>query len=657
MAENRFDPMDFLAGEGEMAQRIRAHDWSDHALGPAPQWPQSLRAALSICLNSAFPTAIYWGPDLRLLYNDAWAPIPGPRHPDALGQPAHEVWSDIWHIIAPQFAQVMEQGKGLFAQEQMLPMRRLGVEEETWWNYSFTPLRDEDGRITGVFNSGSEITENVVQRRNAEFLVSANNAFRTARSPDEALGFSLAQLGALLGAARVGLRERTLSGGEVAFALLHEWCAEGTSNSEKFALPSRVGASLQEKFMSGAVTSVALRDPDIEPESRAYLESLGVVQGLGVPWVENGEVTSAIAVQWHKDRMIRSLDISAIERVLETTMGWIARERSRERERVMASEIDHRARNLLAVVQSVTRMTDGADVAQVKADLEGRFEALSRVHGLLGQKRWSNVTFQELAEEELAPFGPDVFDRIDMTGPRVALSPSEAQVIAMILHELTINALKHGFLGAAEGQLSLSWTASEDGRLEVIWRETGVPTEAGAGAEGGDGYGSVLLSDVVKGQLGGEMRRSLEPTGIRYELSFPRQADEATAGPSDVTQQPLKRRAQAKSVMILEDDVIIAMDLAATLEEAGYARYGEFRDARSAMARIEASPPDLAILDWNLVGETSEQVAGWLKARGVPFVVVSGQEISDAPDDPRRGAPLLIKPISYAALLSALHRL
>ena len=154
-----------------MAQRIRAFDWASHPFGPPADWPQSLRAALSICLNSAFPTAIYWGPELRLLYNDAWAPIPGPRHPAALGQPAREVWSDIWHIIDPQFAQVIEQGQGLFAQEQMLPMRRHGIEEETWWNYSFTPLRDADGGITGVFNSGSEITENVIQRRNAEFLV------------------------------------------------------------------------------------------------------------------------------------------------------------------------------------------------------------------------------------------------------------------------------------------------------------------------------------------------------------------------------------------------------------------------------------------------------------------------------------------------------
>ncbi|MDD9743334.1 MULTISPECIES: HWE histidine kinase domain-containing protein [Marinovum] len=649
--------MDFLAGEGEMAQRIRAFDWASHPFGPPADWPQSLRAALSICLNSAFPTAIYWGPELRLLYNDAWAPIPGPRHPAALGQPAREVWSDIWHIIDPQFAQVIEQGQGLFAQEQMLPMRRHGIEEETWWNYSFTPLRDADGGITGVFNSGSEITENVIQRRNAEFLVAANNAFRTAPSPDQALRFSLAKLGELLGACRVGLRERTQIEGQVAFAMIHEWCAEGTPPSAEIAMPSQVGVSLQEKILSGEVTAAALSDADLEPASREYLERVGVVQGLGVPWVENGEVTSVIGVQWHKERVISAFDISAIERVLETTMGWIERERGRERERVMASEIDHRARNLLAVVQSVTRMTTGDDVAQVKADLEGRFAALSRVHGLLGQKRWVNVTFQELAEEELAPFGPDVFDRIEMSGPQVALSPTEAQVLAMVLHELTTNALKHGFLSTSDGRLALSWALPDTSRLDVCWHETGVPTNGPAVSDGQEGYGSVLLHEVVKGQLGGEMRREVGPGGIRFDLSYPRQADTPGPSPSEVLRPSPEAPAPARSVMIVEDDVIIAMDLAATLEEGGFARFGEFRDSQSALARLESERPDLAILDWTLAEGTSEPVAAWLRENGIPFVVVSGQELSGAEDDPRRGAPLLIKPISYTALLSTLDRL
>lgn len=105
------DDLDFLSGGGEMGARIRAYDWSETPLGPPQQWPQSLRSALSICLHSSFPTAIYWGPDLRILYNDAWAPIPAERHPAALGQPGEKVWNDIWDVVGSQFERVRSTGR------------------------------------------------------------------------------------------------------------------------------------------------------------------------------------------------------------------------------------------------------------------------------------------------------------------------------------------------------------------------------------------------------------------------------------------------------------------------------------------------------------------------------------------------------------------
>ncbi|MDH4441210.1 MAG: PAS domain-containing protein [Rhizobium sp.] len=157
----------FLKHGGRMAELIRARDWSD-GLGPIETWPPSLRSALSICLSSAFPTAIYWGPELRLLYNDSWAPIPGERHPSALGRPAREVWADIWDVVGPQFEEVLATGKGLSMHDQMLPIIRAGVQTETYWNYSFTAIRDENGIIVGIFNQGDETTAAVLARRQAQ---------------------------------------------------------------------------------------------------------------------------------------------------------------------------------------------------------------------------------------------------------------------------------------------------------------------------------------------------------------------------------------------------------------------------------------------------------------------------------------------------------
>ena len=157
--------MEFLSGGGEMGDRIRSFDWAVTPLGPPQTWPQSLRSAVSICLHSSFPTAIYWGDELRLLYNDAWAPIPAERHPGALGQPGAKVWQDIWPIVGPQFDSVMVSGEGFSTYDHLLPMVRHGVVRETYWNYSFTPIRGEDGRVVGVFNQGHETTDRVLFER------------------------------------------------------------------------------------------------------------------------------------------------------------------------------------------------------------------------------------------------------------------------------------------------------------------------------------------------------------------------------------------------------------------------------------------------------------------------------------------------------------
>ena len=157
----------FLRNGGQMAELILKHDWAD-GLGPIKGWPAALRSALSICLNSSFPTAIYWGPEMRLLYNDSWAPIPADRHPWALGRPAAEVWSDIWDVVGPQFHQVMTTGEGVTTYDQLLMMERNGVPTEGYWNYSLSSIRDEHGNIVGIFNQGNETTAAVLARRQTQ---------------------------------------------------------------------------------------------------------------------------------------------------------------------------------------------------------------------------------------------------------------------------------------------------------------------------------------------------------------------------------------------------------------------------------------------------------------------------------------------------------
>lgn len=181
---------DFLYGGGEMGALLRAHNWSATPLGEPETWPQSLRSALSICLEANFPIAIYWGPELALLYNDAWSSIPGKKHPGALGRPGREVWPEIWDTIGPLFHQVQETGAGVWQHDQLLPMHRHGYTEECYFNFTFSPIRGEGGQVEGIFNAVLETTSSVLAERRERALRELAEALATRR--DELEVFAVA---------------------------------------------------------------------------------------------------------------------------------------------------------------------------------------------------------------------------------------------------------------------------------------------------------------------------------------------------------------------------------------------------------------------------------------------------------------------------------
>jgi signal transduction histidine kinase len=160
---------ELFAGGGFMGGIMRGFDWAASELGPVESWPLGLRSALTICLNSRFPIAIYWGPDLNLLYNDAWSPILGTKHPWALGRGAREVWPEIWSTIGPLFARVVETGEGTWSEDELLPMRRHGYTEECYFNFTFSPIR-AGARVEGIFNAVIETTFRVIGERRTRVL-------------------------------------------------------------------------------------------------------------------------------------------------------------------------------------------------------------------------------------------------------------------------------------------------------------------------------------------------------------------------------------------------------------------------------------------------------------------------------------------------------
>ncbi len=176
----------FLSGGGEMGELIRSADWEGTSLGHPSDWPQSLRSAASIMLNSRYPIALYWGGNLALIYNDAWRPILGSKHPWALGRSARDVWPEIWETIGPLFDQVFASGEGTWSEDELLPMRRHGYTEECYFNFTFSPVRGEAGRVEGIFNAVVETTERVLSERRLATLSQLGAQALEARDTEEA---------------------------------------------------------------------------------------------------------------------------------------------------------------------------------------------------------------------------------------------------------------------------------------------------------------------------------------------------------------------------------------------------------------------------------------------------------------------------------------
>ncbi|WP_262297065.1 PAS domain S-box protein [Microvirga sesbaniae] len=155
--------LDFLSGGGEMGALMRSHDWAASPLGQPERWPQSLRTVVSLMLTSKFPMFVAWGPHLAFLYNDGYRPIFGAKHPHALGLPFREVWSEIWPDIEPLVTKALA-GEATFHEDLHLVMERNGYPEDTWYTFSYSPVRDETGGIGGMFCACTETTGEVKLR-------------------------------------------------------------------------------------------------------------------------------------------------------------------------------------------------------------------------------------------------------------------------------------------------------------------------------------------------------------------------------------------------------------------------------------------------------------------------------------------------------------
>jgi PAS domain S-box-containing protein len=205
-------------------------------------------------------------------------------------------------------------------------------------------------------------------------------------------------------------------------------------------------------------------------------------------------------------------------------MDVTERKDSEERLKLLAREVDHRANNLLAVVQGTVQLSQAATVEALRDVLIGRVAALGRAHQLLSEARWEGADLRRLVEEELLAFRLGEAARVSIRGKDVALPPAAAQALAMALHELATNATKYGALSAPDGRVAISWTREGRGALTLRWAESGGPLVARPTRRG---LGAAMLARALGGALKGETRMDWRPEGLVCELELPGEVVEA----------------------------------------------------------------------------------------------------------------------------------
>jgi two-component sensor histidine kinase len=298
----------------------------------------------------------------------------------------------------------------------------------------------------------------------------------------------------------------------------------------------------------------------------------------------------------------------------------------------LLSELNHRVKNMLASVHAIAQQTlrTAKDPVAFADSFSGRLQSMSRMHSLLSSAGWEGADLREVIHDQLLPGAVDD-RRVTTYGPPVQLEPQTAFHMAMGLHELGTNSVKYGALSKPDGTVSISWIVSDDA-LRLDWRESGGPPIT---APMGRGFGTRLIEQTAKGQ-GGSARRSIEAQGMHWEIVVPlaSASDVMPKNPSDVRKPSKQGSAMAvapaspsikgKKFAVIEDEPLIGMEIASTLQEGGAQVFGPVAAVSDALRIIEESELDGALVDANLRGQPTADIAAALTRKKIPFMFVTG---------------------------------
>ncbi|MBF0373037.1 MAG: PAS domain-containing protein [Alphaproteobacteria bacterium] len=333
-----------FADGGEIGGLMRSYDWSTNPLGPSADWPQPLRTLVALMLGSNQPMFIAWGPERIILYNDRYAPLLGNRHPRALGRHFYDVWFD----IRPQIQPIMERayaGKSTHMDDIAFTMCRHGYPEEAHFAFSYTPVRDDEGRVEGMFCACAETTGKVIAERAQTFRLHFEERLRDLGDPTAIIAAAAEMLGRHLGVSQVGYGDVDAGG---------EWITVSVDWSDG-RIPTMVGRHRLADFGQPLVD---------DPRAISDITPSAVQAFAYIPIIMDRRLVNVLAVHHREPRFWTAAELASAREAAEWTWAAVARARAG----VALRESEARFRH----------MADHAPVMVWVTDPEGRCTYVSR---------------------------------------------------------------------------------------------------------------------------------------------------------------------------------------------------------------------------------------------------------------------------------------
>ncbi len=370
------------------------------------------------------------------------------------------------------------------------------------------------------------------------------------------------------------------------------------------------------------------------------------VKGRSPPWTEADLAVAEVVRTYLRDFMLRHSESTAEERA-----------RLDRHRRIVNDELNHRVKNIIALVKSIALQTSvhAESVADYSQSLEGRLRALAYAHDQsLSGAHGGELSSLIEAEASLHRYRAEA-DRIVAEGPGVALSDRAFGVVALVIHEMMTNAAKYGALSASHGKLAITWSLTEDGDCVIGWTER----------EGPDvkqptrvGFGTKLVNTIAY-DLGGSVSVDYLPGGVQARFTIP--ADHISRGKPAEGAAPAASRVErilsGRSVLVVEDQLLIALDVEQSLLDLDAAAVRLAPSVSKGLETLDEEAPDAAILDFDLGEETSEGLADELTRRAIPFAFATGYGDSVMIPKRFRDVPIVRKPLNAAMLSDAFREI